>query len=209
MTLQFDANQRRALRRLDLLDEQIRQLETVALPLCAASFRPLPGLNEVRDELDMVTEAVRRADLTLKAVINARQAHFPVRFEVRQWIALTAYDQDKAPAVLISETSTSLSQMLELLRSTRSSLPREQRRSTAGDWRPVAFIAQALLEGFIRHHNPPPLPPYEIEVSKGAKSPFRRIVEVCYEAAGHPSTNAEKAIRAYQARKRRPGDVAA
>ena len=70
------------------------------------------------------------------------------------------------------------------------------RRKTAMPY-PVALIHDALLHGFVVAHRDTAMPAFNIEVSAGLQSPFRRIVQLCYEAMQRTNDDPDRAIKGF------------
>lgn len=189
--ISFTEEQRERLRKLDLLTEQIAEIES-ALPLNRSLLEQPAGMADVREELSVLSAALKRAHAAAEKVDKGKS---PKLNEARWRLELADFDTTNAcetlPTVLKALAAADIGIQRAL-----ADLPNKERRSVAADFRPVARIKKALLDGFIKAHKLP-LPPCTLRVSSSEGSKFREIVGICYEAMGQKNADPERAIKQY------------
>ena len=70
------------------------------------------------------------------------------------------------------------------------------RRKTASPF-PVSLVEKALLHGWVTAHRDQSMPACNCPASAGLKQPFRRVVQLCYEAMGHKNDDPDRAIKGF------------
>jgi len=213
----FTADQRKQLAKLGVLPEQIESLRVV-LPLVKRVLQPPPGRNATKKLLDDVSKhADALATLLAKMWSQTDATHAAAMIEVEQryW---KARPEDIGP----SSAHNVIPRLTALANSARdavASMPPGQARHRTGSGRPIRWIDDALLSGWIVAQGPrevriidgmefkAALPPYPDKFHPHESGQFIEIVAVCYEAAGAP-LNFEPlaAIRAYVRGKKRQRD---
>jgi hypothetical protein len=179
----FTAKQRRSLQDLELLAEQIAELE-IHLPLLHAVRRPPATMADVRSKLLAAKRQLGKivspsSEAAREARTRILQADFEV-FEFAEDSVQRAFDSVTAALGL---------------------LPTDQRRGGGANPWLIYRIEKALLDGFLKHHNPRypqigkrALPPYRLRTSRTGR--FAEIAAICFEAAGFPPKDTpDKAIR--------------
>lgn len=181
---------------MGLLEAQIRQVETVALPIVQSLLtRPAPML-DVRDEIAQLKKSLKAADRRISRMLNAGIGTRS-RKEASARITLAAVETDADHDVL-AQAQSHVQRLLGTVEHAYATLPREQRRNRTASPDPVRFIDDALLHGFHNGHpKGKPLPPYTLKRSYSPNSPYRRIIGLCYAAVGHENSDPERAIRAF------------
>jgi hypothetical protein len=211
--IRFTTTQREALKKLGLLDEQISELQSI-LPGCAAMLSKPASLPAVRDKLKQTTAVLERAERALIKIVTSRSdANLEVRNRVIEVDFAVSDGTDTIEAALAA-----LVIARESFAVATGRLRAKARHKRTADYRPIEWIGNALLHGFIKHHHrkaPPPgrsdpiLPAYTLTVSRSA--PFSTIAAICYVAIGEldgsRGSTPDRAIREYlrltQLRKRR------
>lgn len=188
---QFTQAQRDILKNQGLIDEQIKELETI-LPLCRAWLRNLPTMTEVREGLRDLDKAISKTRRLISKAHNATQ-RTPGQNEILQRLFSADYEENHSLET-ISKTMETLAQMQSITNRALTDLPREQRRHTSANPYPVQCIDNALVKGFIKGGDPP-FPPYTLKRSSSPNCPYRNIICICYEAMGFDNADPERAIR--------------
>jgi len=194
---EFTQDQRRRLRECGLIDAQIDEVETFALPICLALLTRPPTMQEVRNELIVVSKALERAHEAMAALSSANLAA-PGRFEASQRVLMAEYNLQGDGSVF-EKTLAQLVATQAVLNHAQAELPEGPRRDPAASAMPVNRIDQALLSGFVKWYSTEdaPMPHYMMKPSASPGSDFREIVGLCYEAMGRQNSDPERAIRAY------------
>lgn len=203
----FTNRQREHLKQLGLCPAQIDEVERT-LALSRALLQSPPTMNSVRDELSAFQVAIDDARKVADKLSNSEkytQDKIAARKEAQyriQWVASEVSDVIEA----LSASLAGLETLGKIVKRALDDLPKKQRRQFA-DFRPVARIDHALLDGFIKAHKPP-FPPYILHRSSSPGSTFRKIVGICYEAMGWSNDDPERAIKSYLRvrNKRKDGD---
>lgn len=196
----FSKVERAELTELGLIESQIDQLQTIALPLARAWLKPLPRLQDVRDELNSLSNSMSSALASMSALLTAA-APSRGRYEALQRLVLEDFEEHGSYES-IQVAHRMLLRAYSVVRRAQDSLPKTQRRQATADILPVVRINEALLSGFTKGHSSP-LPPYTLHPSASPGSPFRRIVGICYEAMGLVNTDPERAIKKFIAWQRK------
>lgn len=214
MRPRFTQEHKRQLRNQDVTAEQIEALEKV-LPHILLSAQSVP-MNDVRERLQNIADAAHALAAAIKrldhgtdpadsaAAWRLDEAHSDQLAADHLADPLQAhYPDNPDPQALrgeIERLESITNAAIEPLQG------RQSRRRTGSPW-PVSQIDDALLQGWNRTHtahlsdddlrngNYPPIPDYPFKPRKGGA--FREIVSICYQAAGHPTTDPEWAIKSY------------
>ena len=202
----FSPAQRQRLRSLGLIDAQIDELETNALPLSRAWLRKPPTLQDVRDELQALFDAMERAAAAMSRLLSADK-FTPAMREAQARLLMACFEIHHDPHDNhdhVEKAFDALSRAKAVVQYAQESLPKTQRRHEAASVLPVKCIDKALLSGFIKGHKGcMTLPRYELRRSYSPKSKYRRIVGICYEAMGQQvNKGPERAIKAFIAWRR-------
>ena len=199
----FSKDQRQQLLKLGVSDSQILELQSNGLPAVATVVRSLPKMQDVRDELSEVSTALRRSQRAISKLLSANDTA-PARSE--------ALLRVQSVSLVLPGELEPLEHALAGLKVCDAAVSRAkedlealgQRRFRAGHPRPIQRIEAALLQGFVKGRDPSrPMPEYLIKVSSSPTSVFRRIVGICYEAAGVANTDPERAMKAYIAQRKK------
>ena len=202
---------------LELLPAQIEELENIALPLIQAILRKAPARNDVRDLLQDTARALQSAKTKLEKLLAAgsipnRNAGSPGDAAMAR-VLLASYELG-ADGDVLDLALPAIGSAILVVEKASESLPDKPVRHVLASPRPIAWIDQALLSGFLKAHghwpgtagpgSQTPLPPYLVHASYAAGSNYPRIVEICYDAVGLGAGSRERAIKAFIAwRKRR------
>lgn len=200
----FTTEQRRELTRLGLLDKQIEALESTALRVGSAVLKVedmLPARRAVSTEFAKVADTLRGAQKALLSLAAARDGDRDdaARLQVRGRVELASYAlTDKiGEEAVFHKLLDQLAVACAILERARADAPKgPTRRKTAMPY-PVALIHDALLHGFVVAHRDKAMPAFNIQVSAGLKSPFRRIVQLCYEAMQRNNDDPDRAIKGF------------
>jgi hypothetical protein len=190
--IQFTPQQRSRLLEIGVLGSQIDALERT-LPICRSALRKLPPLTEVRDKLKNLASKMDSARSAMSTFLGGRS---PSAEEALSRATMADFEAE-GDGHTVENALHALARAIRILRQAKDSLQTRQRRHMSASFFPVERIARALLNGFIKHHMPRPLPPYELRPSRTA-APFPEIVSICYETIGH--LNAKEGDRADPAR---------
>ena len=201
---------------LELLPAQIAGLESIALPLIKAFLRKPPARNDVRDLLQDTADSLRSAKAAIEKLLAS--GSIPNRTAgsagdaAMARVMLASYELGGAGDVL-DLTLPAIGSAILVVEKASSALPKKPVRHPAASHYPIGFIDEALLSGFLKAHNhwhgtmgsgsATPLPPYLVTASCAEGSNYRRIVEICYEAAGHGAGSRERAIKSFIRSKKR------
>jgi len=195
----FSAKHIKDLRRLGVESEQRKRLEP-ALRLIRLYSEKGPKLSEVRQHLDEVAETMRAASRALQALLMAPEtegARAEAKRRLRQ--ASLRLDPNGVVEEPVDRMAAMLRDLLSVVEEAINRTPTEQTRPQAHTY-PIAYIDHALQIGFnavwktvpIAQRKPNPFTP-----SAREGSPFRDVAAICYAAAGVPTTDPLRAIRAY------------
>lgn len=185
----FSDDQRLKLKCLDLIDAQIAEVEK-KLPLARALLSKSARLQEVRDELKSLDDAIRR---TRKRLTRLSRAGSGADYLRETWArVIDADDRDVIP-----QASGFLRKLNAVSKLALRRLPREQRRHKLASLGPVRCIDDALLSGFVKGQKKGgPLLRYTLCMSSSPGSAYRNIIGICYDAMCC-NTDPERAIKAY------------
>lgn len=195
----FSPSHINALAGLGVETEQRIRLEP-SLRVIRLYSEPAPKLAEVRRHLEEVAEATRGASRALLALLGAPETE-SARNEARLRLRQASLRLD--PSGLVEEPldrmATMLRDLLNVAEKAVSRTPEEQSRPQAHPY-PIAYIDHALRIGFDAVWRMVPREdrkanPFTPSAVKG--SPFRKVVAVCYGAAGVANSDPLRAIRAY------------
>jgi hypothetical protein len=200
----FTGPQRADLSKLGLLPEQIEALENSALRVSVVVLRnedESPARQDVLAELSTVAKALEAAQSALSKLEAARdeESTHAARAQARGRIDLASY----AMTGKLGEEGV-LHKLLDNIALAQAITKRAQdglptgptRRQTATPY-PIKLIHDALLHGWAvaRQANPTLAPNFD--VSAGLKSPFRRVVQLCYEVMQRSNDDPDRAIKGY------------
>lgn len=199
-----------------LLPEQIADLETVALPTLCALLRRQPAKNDVREELQEALTALLGAERAIQRLHSGSVAQksiakeFPPVDAALARVIVASWDFG-AEGDVLDNAMPPLSAAIRVIESAIKALPVGATRHKTASYYPIGLIDKALLSGFLKAHGPglsgpnsgKALPPYLIEQSYRDGSDYRRIVEICYAAAGAGEESRERAIRGFMRARRR------
>lgn len=195
---------------LELLPAQIAELESIALPSMQAFLRKAPARNDVRDLLQETAKALQSAKAAIERLLAAGSvpngtAGSPGDAAMAR-VLLASYELG-ADGNVLDLAMPSIGSAILVVEKASNALPEKPVRHPAASPYPVGLIDQALLSGFLKAHNHWPgtsgtgsataLPPYLVSASYAEGSDYRRIVEICYEAAGCGVGSRERAIKAF------------
>ncbi len=202
----FSRDQRADLMRMGLCDVEINELE-IYLPLCRAWLGRPPKLQDVRDAIESLHSAMKKAH---GAMTNLRTATPLMEAKFEALVRLQLVDEDGE----IDRAMQALEIACSVVQRTQKSLTTKQRRHRTADIAPVRLIDKALLQGFIKRpstnstdsktgqRQSNPVRPYTLRRSYSPKSKYRKIMGICYEAIGQES-DPVRAIKAFIAWRRR------
>lgn len=213
----FSAGQRKQLARIGVLPEQIEQLRHALIEIKRV-LRPLPGRNAA---VKVLTDVTRHADALAVLLANmwnqtdAAHALAMVEVEQRYW---KARPDDIGPSSAHNVVPR-LAALADAARDALRAMPKAQTRHRTGSGKPIRWIDDALLSGWIDAQGPrevriidgmefkAALPPYPDKFYAHESEQFIGIVAVCYEAAGAPRDYEPlAAIRAYVRSRKRQHD---
>ena len=205
----FSIVQRLELERdLALTPEQVHELEVTALPMITAFVRRQPTKIDVRDELRATAKALKGAQRAILRLLGGTSVSDRVspRDAALTRVVVASYEMGADGDVLDSTLST-LTAAIHVIEGALADLPASATRRRTASYVPVGFIDKALMAGFLKKHGQWPgrgtkgrttaLPPYPIKPSYAEGSPYKRIVEICYTAAGAPEGSKERPIREF------------
>lgn len=216
----FTQAQRRQVKTLGVTPEQIAELAR-ALPHIAIYGRESTSQGVVRKRLSEVADAAHALAIALKRLERANDRAdgyaAALLFEAHSdrlaadWRAdpmQPKYPDNPDPDALRVEVA----RLETIARDACVRIEGKQARSSAGSPQPVSWIDDALLRGWektynahlsdddLRSGNPPPLPEYPFGPSeRGHRAKFRKVVEICFQAAGYknPAASAERACKVF------------
>ena len=203
--VRFTPEQRVSLKRLDVIDAQIAELEAV-LPFARLVLRRSAPLQDVRDELQSLAKEMESAQKRMSRLLEAHVSSLALHESWdRVWMASFEVNGDGDE---VERASNALTIAQDIVRRAQAELPNKQRRSNAGTPWPVARIHEALVRGWgkayvqVRTGDAPAkaerIPPFPFKLSTDPNSSFRVIVGICYDAIRESQDNdPERAIRAY------------
>jgi hypothetical protein len=189
----FTEEQKEALSRLGLFDQQIKAVELV-LPTVQALLRQSPTLTDVREHLGSLRKSLANAAEAISKLAGASTRHSA---EQEAWWRLQAADfalNRKANADMAGQSIAAARRVVERA---LEDLSREQRRHRAAHPLPVFQIDRALHNGFVNAHAGKRFRPYLLKPSASPNSVYRRIIAICYEAVGAKNSDPERAVKAF------------
>lgn len=219
----FSTDQRKRLARLGVTPEQVAELIRV-LPSVAASGKNPPKLADVRAPLEKIRDTAAILARDIARVSSHRDDRALSMAAFLLWDAhgqrlhddyfaapLEPRPRNLPPDKLAKE----IKRLAEIADDALKRIAGKQTRHRIADPQPVSLIDHALLEGWNKTHSAhlsdddlrngdyPPLPEYPFGPGeRGHRAKFRKIVEICYQASGHPNADPERATKAYAARER-------
>ena len=195
--IRFEPHQRAELEQLGVVPEAIKLLEFEALPLAQAILEQEPAHADVRGELQAVADALQAARQAVERLLNAKRA-VPHLMAARSRIAGGGH-RNMMGGMRLDETSQSLATSIDVLAQALATLPDKPLRRQSASSLPIDHIHRALRVGSVMARLAPGAePPFpEVSPSSSVTSAFRRVVGICYEAIGAPSTDPERAIKAF------------
>lgn len=220
--LDFTATQRKRLKGLGVIPEQVEQLRGV-LPFVQSTLDRPAAKNGVKAVLDDVAKHAHSLLSVLEPVVSRNDAERSTALDCMDDAfldnrrltgqVLRSDEGETAMRVLIPQ----LKQLRDAARSASRKIgpnPKAARHRRA-DPMPVKAIDGALRMGWAdvhaqwtSPHNPGEPLPRQFEPSKRESSTFRKIVGVCYEAAGADiDADPVRAIEGYMREVRASGDV--
>jgi hypothetical protein len=191
--IRFEPHQLAELEQLGVVPEAINQLETEALPLAQEFLERQPAHTDVRDELQAVADALAAARHAVERLLNAKRA-VPHLIAARSRIA-GGGRRNMTGGMRLAETSQSLATAIEVVAAALGTVPDKARRHPSASAMPIKYLHMALQRGSIMAGHDPLVP--ALKPSSSVTSAFRRVIGICYEAIGEPSTDPERAIKAH------------
>lgn len=189
--IKFNESQRARLLKLDLIPEVIAVVEAEALPVAKGLLEKPPRLGDVRSELREVHKALQRAQHSVAALMGATDA-VPYRQEARSRVRIGPFRaQDAAMQKLAGSFPDAIAAVAEAL----DKMPAKPTRHRTASPAVVNEIYRAVQKGYIMAGLEPLQPHLAPSVSPGSR--FRELIGICYEALGAPSSDPERAIKAY------------
>lgn len=214
----FSEEQRRRLRDLNVLDQQIEYLER-ELPMCRAMLIQRPPLQDVRDEFDRLTMNLESMALQLTR-FTTPSPNLPALNEAKVRMQLASYEaRDEQPP---EDRHADMQEMDRALRAIRVALTvakkaranlltEKQRIHRKASPEPVARLHIALWNGWgdvyfpardyeaeLLDDEPAEIPSYPFMPSTAASSAFMSVMSICYEAfTGDIDIVPERAVRAF------------
>lgn len=209
----FTSEHKRQLRRHSVTAEQVGELEKI-LPHIRLSAQPAlmadvrSRLQDIADAAHTLASAIKRLDHGIGPADSAAawrlyEAHSTQLAADHLADPHTHYPNNPDPQALRVEAA----RLEAIANAAMEPLRGKQARARTGSLLPVSWIDDALLDGWSKTHtnhlsdddlrkgNYPPLPAYPFAPSQGRA--FREIVSICYQAAGHPTADPERAIKNY------------
>ena len=214
----FTQEQIRELKSIGLSPEQTDELANHALPSMGAYLRKQPAKGEVVAELDSALTALQRAENAIHRLLRGSTApqsqarEVPPSDAALARVLVASFDMG-ADGYVLDKALPPLSAAIRVIELAIRTLPSPPTRHRTALYFPVQLVDKALVSGFLKAsgHWPglsgpnasQPVPPYPIERSYGEGSDYRRIVEICYEAAGAGAGSRERPIREFLRLERR------
>lgn len=200
----FSNNQIAQLQRFGLKKEQI-----AALAATLISISTILTIMGTRAPLrDVMGELIRLRDTLVAGSDAVERMQNPSQMsglrEAQTRIAVAEQEEGGSPGSL-GRAHDAMAEALTLVGLAIAELPKEARRHRTADPRPVRMIDKALAQGWAvayRGTAMPPLPDKQLP-SNSANSTFRKVVGICYEAAGSTKVDPERAIKNYLALRKR------
>ena len=198
MRVNFNAVQRQLLARLGVDAEQLKRLEP-ALSIIKLYTAAPAALNDVRKNLSALLSAVSKSSSLLNSLLQV-PPYEEARCEARDRLVSAWFRI--SPNIATTEKPLAaeyeqLARLREIAEHALREIPRSQSRRMSPIY-PIEYIDTALLCGFrTTHREAKRMPPYPFFPAASESSKFRAVADVCYEAAGAPSGNPERAIKAY------------
>lgn len=196
----FTDSQIAQLKKLDLCDEQIAELQDKVLRLGRSWLKPSPTLTEVREKINDISKASEKLAKLLNSItkLPCRGANFEVRerITIEYWNAGMTKDDDNP----LPEFLEQVQRLQDMASNALSEMPTAQRRNNSTSYKPIEWIDNALLRGFWKKYENlgNPIPGYDIRVSSSPNTQFRKVVGICYEAiTGKDFVDPERAIKNY------------
>lgn len=194
--IHFKPDQRAELLRLGLPDSAIEQLEFDGLPLAKHRLTREPARNEVLDELRDVGKAIDDARNKIERLLSAPRA-VPHLWAARMQIA-GGGRRHVMDGIRLNEASSALERARGVVDDAMARVPAEPVRHRVASDFPIEAIHSAVQLGFIVAGQEPIGP--GLKPSASPTSKFRRMIGICYEAIDAPTTDPERALKAYTKR---------
>lgn len=197
----FTSDQRQRLLNLKLIEAQITQLEKAALPVARAVLGTPAPMQDVRDELRSLHNAMNKACKAMSCLLNARIDN-RARFEALQRVTMADFENGGEGGTMVSANNLMAAAIANVLTSEHC-LPKSQRRNSSASILPIQLIDNALDAGFVKGQTKgKAFPPYTLQRSSSPGSPYREIVGICYEAMAQDNIDPERAIKSFIAWRR-------
>jgi hypothetical protein len=215
---EFKTDQRKRLTALGVTAEQIAELARILPSIAAYGTRPVK-LGDVRKRLSAIAESARLLARELNRL--SRGGNDPA-LNVTSYLLWDAHgvrlrrDRDAVPLDKPprnpppDKLATEITRLSEVANSALKQIAGRQARHCPANPQAISFINYALLEGWCKTHNAhlsgndlrasncPPLPEYPFAPGeRGHRAKFRKVVEICYQASGHPNPDPERAVKAH------------
>ncbi len=189
----FKPDQRAELLRLGLPVSVIDFIEIDGLPLAQYRLTREPPHGDVLAELRAVGKAIDEARNGIERLLNATRA-VPHLWSARMQI-VGGGRRHVMDGIRLNASSTSLETARGVIDDAIARVPLEPVRHRAASHLPIEAIYDAVQLGLILAGREPVAPGLKPSVSPTSK--FRRLIGICYEAIDAPTTDPERAIRAY------------
>lgn len=194
--IRFKPDQRAELLRLGLPNSAIEQLEGDGLPLAKYRLTRQPARRDVLDELRAVGKAIDEARNRIERILRAPRA-VPHLWAARLHIA-GGGRRHVMDGIRLNEASAALERARAVMDDAMARVPAEPVRHRVASDYPIEAIHSAVQMGFIMAGHDPNGP--GLKPSASVTSKFRRLIGICYEAIDAPTTDPDRALRAYTKR---------
>lgn len=205
--VRFTSDQRKELLRLGLQQQQVSALEAHTLALIAADHRAevaKPATQDVRDELTALEKSLTATRDRLARANEPPNTTGAAR-EAKDRLMVADFDFGGDGQTAISNAIEALDRALGVVQSAEAERPTSPVRHRTASPHYVDLIYRALIGGLNSPADEGPIRPFTMRISAGAKQPFRRVVEVCYEVAG--IADCDRALRSFITWRNRVQDV--
>lgn len=212
--LRFSPAQKQQLKNLGLFDEQIEALES-RLPICRRTMQKDPALATLRSKITRLEKTMRRTQKEISKFLSGENTTAGCEALSRVVMAdfdfhaglSKSTDGETFDGETLKNALSALTAPLCIIERALSDLPDEQRRNRSSSFYPIENVENALLDGFIKHHDPnrtgKALPPFMDSASYAKKKRFSQVAKIFYAALGVPNKNLERPIKNYLAFKQR------
>lgn len=194
--IRFNPEQRAELHRIGLPESVIDHVEVEGLPLAKYRLTREPTRGDVLDELRAVGKALDEARNRIERLLSAPRA-VPHLWAARTKIA-GGGRRHVMGGIRLSESSAALETARGVIDDAIARVPPEPVRHRAASDFPIEAIHSAVQLGFVMLGQDPITP--GLKPSASPTSKFRRLIGVCYEAIDAPTTDPERALKAYTKR---------